>query len=323
MKAMLLAAGEGTRFRPHTLKVPKPALPLLNVPLGYYFFPFLKSAGVDSLIVNTFHLPQLVEKLYRSQNQFKVDFTFEVGKILGNGGGLGNARQYFAGEENFFLLNADEVLIPQNQNFLKEMTAQHLKNKPLSTLLIMRHPDVGTKFGGIWVDKNKTVVGFGKVRPANAVEGFHYPGIQILNKEIFNFIKPGVEQNILYDNVLAGMQAGHKVELFEVSGHWYETGNLIDYLHTTRDLLQNLAHQEKDFEILKKFLTEFAPQSHLEKIGNALVWKDSRAKIENSAFIDFAVLSENTQLKNAKVEASVLNAATLLDSITISKEFVL
>ena len=323
MKAMLLAAGEGTRFRPQTLKVPKPALPFLNIPLGYYFFPFLKSVGVDTLVVNTFHLPKLIEKLYLEQNHFKVHFSHESGKILGSGGGLGKARNYFTGEDDFLLLNADEVLIPHNPLFLQEMKAQHLKNKPVSTLLVMRHPGVGSKFGGIWVDSKKQIVGYGKVKPENAVVGFHYPGVQILNKDILKYIPDNIEQNILYDSLTAAQKAGHKVEIFETSGHWYETGSLPDYLAATKDILTNISNGVVDFHLLQKFLFEMSPDSQLEKLNEVLVWKDSSSKISNCQFKDFAVIGKNVSLKNSKVEAAVLGASTSFDSATISKDLLL
>ena len=320
---MLLAAGEGTRFRPQTLKVPKPALPLLNVPLGYYFFPHLKSVGVNSLVINTFHLSPLIEKLYKDQNQFKVNFSHEVGKILGAGGGLGQARTYFSSEENFLLLNADEVLVPHNPHFLQEMKAQHLNNRPISTLLVMKHPGVGTKFGGIWVNEKNQVVGYGKVIPEGAVQGFHYPGVQILNKEIFKFIPPVIEQNILYDNLSAAQKAGHKVEIFETTGHWYETGSLVDYLAATEEILTELSKNTKEFEVLKKFLAEFSPQSKLEKMDQALVWKDSTSQVSHCEFKKFAVIGKNAVVKNSKVEAAVLGASTSFDSSNILKDFVL
>lgn len=323
MKAMLLAAGEGTRFRPQTLKVPKPALPLLNVPLGYYFFPHLKSVGVNSIVVNTFHLSPLIEQLYREQNQFKVNFSHEIEKILGAGGGLGQARTYFSGEENFLLLNADEVLIPHDPHFLQDMKAQHLNNRPISTLLVMKHPGVGTKFGGIWVNEKNEVVGYGKVKPEGAVQGFHYPGVQILNKEIFKFIPPGVEQNILYDNLTAAQKAGHKVEIFETTGHWYETGSLPDYLAATEKILTEFAKNTKEFDQLKKFLAEFAGNSSLEKIDQALVWKDASATISHCEFKKFAVIGKSAIVKNSKVEAAVLGASTSFDSTMITNDLIL
>ncbi len=320
---MLLAAGIGNRFRPHTLKTPKPAIHFLNVPLGYYFFPFLKSVGVDSIVVNTFHLPQLVESLYREQTYFEVAFSHETDKILGNGGGLGKAHAHFSKEENFFLLNADEVFVPKNIKFLEQLKEAHLKNKPLSTLLVMKHPEVGTKFGGIWVDENQNVIGYGKTKPAGATAGFHYLGIQLLNKKIFKYIEPDVEQNILYDNLMAAQKAGHKVQIFETDGSWYETGNLTDYLSATKDVLTNLAKGTKTFEPLKRFLSEFAKHSQLETKNGILIWKDSSSRISNCEVVDFAVFGKKVEVRKSKVEGSVLGAFAVIESTTVSKDLLL
>jgi NDP-sugar pyrophosphorylase family protein len=323
MKAMLLAAGEGTRFRPQTLKLPKPALPLLNVPLGYYFFPYLESIAVDSIVVNTFHLPQIVEKLYQEQTYFKTEFSHEKGKILGSGGGLGNAQNCFAGEDDLILLNADEVFIPQDQKFLKDMREQHLKNKTVSTLLVSKHSEVGSKFGGIWVDANKNVVGYGKTKPPQSVEGYHYLGVQILNKSIFEFIKPGVEQNILYDNLIEAQKQGERVEIFETTGHWYETGNLKDYLATTKDLLSHLYKMTKEFEPFRRFLNEFAKHSQLESKNGILIWKDSSSRISNCEVVDFAVFGKKVEVRKSKVEASVFGPSTVLESGSVSRDLIL
>lgn len=323
MKAMLLAAGIGARFRPQTLKVPKPALPFLNVPLGYYFFPFLKSVGVDSLVVNTFHLHKVVENLYLEQKNFNVNFSHETGKILGNGGGLGKAQAQFSNEENFFLLNADEIFIPQDPKFLEQLKIQHLKNKPLSTLLVMKHPEVGTKFGGVWVDENKKVIGYGKTKPDGATEGYHYLGIQLLNKGVFKFIEPDLEQNILYDNLLKAQNAGHTVEIFETSGHWYETGNLVDYLAATKDVLTHLAKGTKEFEPLKRFLSEFTRHSQLETKNGILIWRESSSRVSNCEVVDFAVFGKHVEVRKSKVEGSVLGASTVFDSTTVKNELIL
>lgn len=323
MKAMLLAAGEGTRFRPQTLKTPKPGLPFLNVPLGYYSFPFMKSAGVDSLVINTFHLPQMIEQIYSEQKQFKVNFSPEVGKILGSGGGLGFAKKYLSKEENFFLLNADEILIPQNPQFLQEMTIHHLKNKPISTLLVMQHPGVGSQFGGIWVDSKNQIVGYGKIKPEDAVHGFHYLGCQILNKNIFNFIDDGKEQNILYDNLSAAQKAGHHVDLFEIKSYWYETGSLLHYLNATREILSHLSQKTKKFEALQNFLNEFAPDSQMDQTNGAVIWKNAKSEIINCEFKNFAVIGKDVIAKNCKIESAVLGNSTSFNTAIISKNLFL
>jgi mannose-1-phosphate guanylyltransferase len=321
MKAMILAAGEGTRFRPQTLIQPKPALPLLNVPLGYYSFPFLKEAGVSDLVVNTYHLPEQITDLYQGQNHFPVSFSHERGRILGSGGGLGWARKAFEKEENFFLLNADEVFLPENSAFLSELKNQHLQSQAISTLLVMDHPEVGTKFGGIWVNARGEVIGYGKVRPPNATRGYHFLGVQMLSSKIFDFIQTGEEQNILYQNLTAAQKAGHQVQIFEARGHWYETGSLTDYLKATRELLQHLKAQTEPSKSLRSFLSEFAPQSSLKMVSGSLLWMEASAHINNCLIRDFAVLGAGARVVNSSLEAAVVGKGLQLENANCVGDF--
>lgn len=323
MKAMLLAAGEGTRFRPYTSKVPKPALPLLNVPLGLYSFDFLKSAGVTSLVVNTFHLPEKIKTLYSNQGFFPVTFSEEKGHILGSGGGLGNAKSHFAGEEDFFHLNADEVIITQNERLFDDLKKSHLKEKAICTLMVTNHPEVGTKFGGIWVNVAGEVIGFGKTRPADAVHGFHYLGVQILNKKIFDYIPDGVESNILYDVVMAAIRQGHKVCVHKVECGWAETGNLHDYMEATENILKNIANQNPDYNLLKEFLRKVDPQSQLIKKDGSLAWIHAQADLSRVQIKNFAVIGRGSKLSDCEIEASVIAEAQEISGQKISNQFIL
>lgn len=322
-KAMLLAAGEGTRFRPHTTQKPKPALPLLNVPLGFYSFDFLKKAGVESLVVNTFHLPQEIKSLYQSQNWFPVKFTDEKEKILGSGGGLWNAREHFKNENDFFLLNADEVIATENPYIFEDLKKRHLEYKALSTLLVMDHPEVGHKFGGVWINAKQEVIGFGKTRPAEAVHGYHFMGVQILNQKVFQYIPEKIESNILYDALMAGMKDGLKVQVHKIDCEWFETGNLIDYLHATEIILQNFAKKNPLYKTLHEFLKKIAPENELRTEGQALLWADTRCQTQNVTWKNFAVIGKNAQLHNADIEASVVSEAKIISDQKLSRQLIL
>lgn len=63
MNVMLLAAGEGTRLRPYTEILPKPAIPFLTIPLAAHALSFLRGFTIDKLVVNTFHLPHKIHEL--------------------------------------------------------------------------------------------------------------------------------------------------------------------------------------------------------------------------------------------------------------------
>lgn len=328
MKIMLLAAGEGSRFRPHTLTKPKPALPFLNIPLAYYPLALAENMGPLDLVVNTYHLPQKIHRLFdtktnqglRIMQNFplrSVQFSNEENLLLGSGGGLKKAENFFKDEDFFLLANADEVLLPFDHNLLAEALKKHLASKALSTLIVMDHPEVGSKFGGVWVDRNSNVYGFGKQNPHEVPQdsdcAFHFTGFQFLSKKIFNYLPDGVS-NILHDGLMAGIAAGEKVQVFECKGHWFETGNEIDYLKATSQCL-SLFKQNSDpaQAYLKCLVARLSPASVFRETSDALILSatkkipfvkgfavigsdllaDPPVRIENS------VIDHNCSLKNS------------------------
>lgn len=323
MKAMILAAGIGSRFRPQTEQLPKPALPFLNVPMGYYSFDFLKNAGVQSLVVNTFHLPEQVTQLYRSQKDFPVEFSHEIGKILGSGGGLKAAESHFKNESHFFLLNSDEILITDKDDVFKKMFEQHTAKLPISTLLVTENSEVGSKFGGVWVDQKNRVLDFGKTAPTGAKKGYHFLGVQVLGHQVFNFLQGDLEQNILYDALRKAMAAGHRVDVFPIQCQWFETGNLQDYLLATENALNALKMKSPSIRGVAQILARYAPHSSLSETDRALVWAEADSTMKNCDLVGFCVLGKNSHLESVQVNHSVIGKNVKLSQSSLKRQLAL
>lgn len=125
MKAMILAAGFGTRLKPLTDKLPKALVPFKTGTIISYQIDKLKKLGVDEIIINTHHFSKLIEK-YFEENNFGVKISL-IGEeqILGTGGGILNAKEYLKNENNFLVVNTDvytdfpfkELIENHNNNF--------------------------------------------------------------------------------------------------------------------------------------------------------------------------------------------------------------
>lgn len=276
MDIMVLCAGEGTRFRPHTLKTPKPAIPFLNVPLAFYSLAALSELRPQKLVANSFHLKLSIEKLFESPlikpQHIQNIFVREDGeKILGSAGGLKNCEDLLSESENIVLCNGDEVFLSHEYGQFQKASDFHIAEKNLATLLVMEHEGVGTQFGGIWTDSQGIVRDIGKTTELKGLKASHYIGVGYFNKKIFNSIPSGVEQNIFYDT-LKPLLAEGRVQIYPFRGDWYETGNLKSYLSATAACLEHLRNHDDSGKYLEKVLAHFSPSSSLfEEENGALI----------------------------------------------------
>jgi mannose-1-phosphate guanylyltransferase len=300
MKAMILAAGLGTRLRPYTDTLAKPAIPFLNIPLFYYSVALLKSAkkfSIDEYVVNAHHKPEQIRALAKTLD---AAVSLEKDLPLGSGGGVWQARDHFKNEENVFITNGDEVILPTHMDLMDQMLEQHQSSNALATILVKRDPRVGTQFGGVWANPAREVFGFGKQSPAilssaacllESLEGFHYVGVMILNSRAFQYFPEG-ESNILYDAMMSAIHLNEKVEIFIDDCRWFETGNIKDYLHATKEALTSFEKNPKDL-FLNYLMKSFAPHAKREN----LILKGENVSLDRLAKLSgFVVLGDGVKV---------------------------
>lgn len=266
MQALILAAGLGNRLRPYTENAAKPSLPFLNIPmLGYSLF-LLEQAGLKNLVINTHHAKDSVEACLTkiAKPDYKVSFSFEP-EILGSGGGLRKASSQLDIQQPVFLLNGDNICLFTDTQILKKLFDFHVQHDSLATLLCCPHEEVGTTFGGAFIDKTHTEAGYewGEVKAFSKkllpnLQGFHFTGVILLSPKIFELLPEG-NSNILYDVLVKAIDGGDKVHAFiDRSVQWYETGDPRNYLDATRMCLttlnQNSSHSRYLEAVLKRFL---------------------------------------------------------------------
>ncbi len=259
MKFMMLAAGRGARLKPITEKIPKPAMPLLNVPMMFYPVQYLPPEA--KIILNTFHLEDVLKKtLAKHAKNFGAEVISDGPALLGSGGGIKNAEAFLKGDGNFCVFNSDSIFLADNPGFVERAKEFHLKNKALATLVVIEDPRIESQgWGAIWEDKNGKVVALGKSRPPDAINGFHFVGFMIVSDKIFKFLPPG-ESHVFEDGFIPAMMAGELVQTYKTSGRWFETGNAADYLASTRFLIKEL---QNNSQYLMGLQRQFHPQFRL------------------------------------------------------------
>ena len=240
MRAMVLAAGLGTRLRPLTNEIPKPVVPVLGRPLCGWAIEFLRQHGADAFLLNLHHGPEAVRELLLSWvgGRFPVEFTFEP-RILGTGGGIWNAREFLRGG-TFVTANSDVVArFP-----LGEAVARHRESGALATLVLF--PDPERRYTPVRVLGDGRIAGFGANAPPGRFEGF-YTGYQVVEPELLAHIPPGRPSCIVRETYEPLIARGAPVFAYPASGDFLDFGTPGDYLRGTLALLAGRGGDPRGF----------------------------------------------------------------------------
>ncbi len=132
-KAMILAAGEGTRLRPLTLETPKVLLPVEGKPLLGYTLFWLRNHGISAVAINLYHLGNKIEDFLGDGSHFSVKILYShEDTLLGTAGGVKRVESFFDGP---FVVVYGDVLTDFN---LKDMIRFHQEKKSIATIAIFK-----------------------------------------------------------------------------------------------------------------------------------------------------------------------------------------
>jgi NDP-sugar pyrophosphorylase family protein len=211
MRAMILAAGYGTRMRPVTYSLPKPLVPVCNKPLIAWAIDGLLRDGIRELIVNLHHLPEPLESwLLANYEDVAFHFSFES-EILGTGGGVKRVQSLLEDEEDFFVVNGDTIQFPDY------LALKQARGDALASLLL-RHPPQGDRFTPVWSD-NGAITGFGDGHG----EALMYSGAQCLSSRVFRYLPEGFS-GIVEDVYQKQMKSERIAGVVDDNPLWFDTG---------------------------------------------------------------------------------------------------
>ena len=233
-KAIILAAGLGTRLRPLTSALPKPLMPLWDIPLLEHTLRLLEAWGVEEIAVNTHWLPQTIEAyLATRKGTARTQISFEP-EILGTGGALRPLRA-FLGDEPFWMINAD--------------IAAAVEPEPLMAAF-----EQGDRLAAVWLEPKKgprTVEMDRKGRvtcwrsPTPGVEHtFTFCGLQLLSPRIFDYLPEAAFCSIV-EGYQRAMQAGiFATGVAVAESYWDDAGTIEAYLRIHGEV-KKLAQKQK------------------------------------------------------------------------------
>ena len=195
MKAMIFAAGLGSRLKPLTDTLPKALVPVAGCPMLEHVILKLKASGFTEIVINIHHFGEQIIDFLKTNNDFglTIHISDERDRLLDTGGGIRKARLFFENSGEPFLVHNVDILSDMN---LKELYDFHMQSGSVATLLASRRTtsryllfNTERKLRG-WINKDT-----GQVKP----EGFHYDeslyreyafsGIHVFSPAVFRLME--------------------------------------------------------------------------------------------------------------------------------------
>jgi len=192
MKAIILAAGLGTRLRPITEKIPKALIEVNGTPMIERVLLKLKSHGVADVIINLHHYPEMIKIFLESKNNFGLNISYsdETDQVLETGGGLLRASWFFNDGEPFFVHNVDVI----SNVDLTEMWEFHKKHNSLATLFVQNRNS--SRY--LLFNEDHLLKGWANIKTGETIKvdgsgqgltKLAFNGIHIIDPKIFTLIK--------------------------------------------------------------------------------------------------------------------------------------
>ena len=243
MKAMILAAGFGTRLFPLTIDRTKPAIPFLGKPLVGYVAEYLAKFGFKDVVVNLHHQPESVREALGDGDKYgvKIHYTVETPKILGTAGALDNARHLL--EDDTFLIANGKIITDID---IAAAIETHKKSGALATM-ILKPNTKREKFTEV-LTENGLIKGFGDfTKPLTEDEikdtsneiptPLMFTGIHILEPRIFDYIPRGVYSDIVPTFYNPAIAKGERIAAHTTDANWFELSTIPRYLDISLQMM--------------------------------------------------------------------------------------
>jgi mannose-1-phosphate guanylyltransferase len=247
MKAMILAAGKGTRVRPLTYDLPKPMIPVLGKPVMAYLIEHLRKHGVTEIMVNVSHLHEKIEEYFGEGEQYGVQigysfegYTKEDGEVvavpIGSAGGMKKIQEFGGFFDDTTIVLCGDALIDLD---LKAALAEHRRKGAMASVITREVSwDKVSSYGVVVTDKNGRITQFQeKPKQEDALSNFISTGIYIFEPEVIDLIPSGVEFDI--GSQLFPLLA-EKGMPFYAQGrpfNWLDIGSVSDYWEVLQNVL--------------------------------------------------------------------------------------
>lgn len=246
MKAMILAAGKGTRVWPVTKSIPKPMIPVLRKPIMESLIEHFVQFGVKEYVVNTSYLAPVIQNYFRDGHQYgaEISYSYEgkmqngelTGQALGSAGGMRKIQDHSGFFDETFVVVCGDAWIDLD---LDKALAFHREKGGISTIILQEVDwEEVHKYGVVECSDDEKILRFQeKPKREDAVSNLINTGIYIFEPEIFDYIPPGKQFDI--GGELFPLLAEKNVPFYgaNIPFQWVDIGSLTDIWKATREIL--------------------------------------------------------------------------------------
>ncbi|MEN3276820.1 MAG: mannose-phosphate guanylyltransferase, partial [Massilia sp.] len=247
MKAMILAAGKGTRVRPLTYDLPKPMIPLLGKPVMAYLVEHLKKHGVTEIMVNVSWLHEKIEEYFGEGEQFgvQIGYSFEgymtddgtiVPEPIGSAGGMKKIQEFGQFFDDTTIVLCGDALIDLD---LKAALLEHRRKGAMASVITKEVPwDKVSAYGVVVTDEAGRITEFQeKPSQEEAKSNFISTGIYIFEPEVIDLIPSGVPFDIGSELFPLLAERGLPFYAQRRPFNWLDIGTMSDYWEVLQTVL--------------------------------------------------------------------------------------
>lgn len=234
MRAMIMAAGLGTRLRPLTGYIPKPMAPILNRPALYHILRLLAAHGISEVVVNLHHFPDTIRSWFGDGSEVGVSicWAFEE-ELLGTAGGVKN-NEDFLGVDTFLVMSGDSL----TDLDLAALLETHHRTGGLATIAV-KEVDDPSEYGVVVVDEEARILGF-QEKPSReeALSNLCNCGIYVFEPAVFERIPAATFYD--FGKQVFPEMVRDRVPFYvhRLEEYWNDVGNLEEYRRSNFDALE-------------------------------------------------------------------------------------
>ena len=305
MKAMILAAGVGSRLDPLTRNIPKPMVPIVNKPVMEHIVEMLAHNGFRDIMVNVYYRGELIQDYFGDGKKWGVRIHYsQEDRLWGDAGSVKRCEDFFD-KDVFVVVGGDDLADID----LRRLVRYHQERKALTTIALSLVDDP-SEYGIALLNERGRITRFlekpkGEVMFSNSAN----TGVYVFHRDVLELIPKGVQYG--FGNNLFPLLLEQKTRFYGylTSSYWKDVGNLRQYQEAHHDALSGRVDIKIPGTEIKKYvwMGENVQIDPTAEIGYPVVIGNNCRIEKDARLLEYSVLADNCVLEEgAVVKQSVL-----------------